>query len=382
MSSEDSSLHRVRPSRPSFEFADGLRGVAAIAVALFHTLTYTGRSDENDALPAIFRVLNIGDFAVAVFIVLSGFVLMLPVAASPELQLRGGVIRFLRRRARRILPPYYAAVGLFLLVILLVPGLNERTGTAWDSKVPVTLGGVLSHLFLVHNLVPAWAYQIDGPAWSVATEWQIYFAMPFVLLPAWRRLGGIWTVTLAILAGWAFHFAVPQADSAHLWFVGLFAMGMTAAWMVRNGKRLPVSGFVLISGMVLVFGVATVAHDTAVRGAWFTETVLGAAVAASLVWLGSKAADGERSAAHRVLESKPLIRMGLWSYSFYLVHSPIIGLANLALLPVPMPLVVRFALLACVALPVAAAASYGFHRLVERRFMTSHQQSVRAAERV
>ena len=74
----------------AFAFADGLRGLAAVGVVLFHTYTYTGLSGENQQLPLLFKLLNLGDYAVAVFIVLSGFVLMLPVAQTSALSLRGG----------------------------------------------------------------------------------------------------------------------------------------------------------------------------------------------------------------------------------------------------------------------------------------------------
>lgn len=367
--------------RVSFEFADGIRAIAAIGVALFHTYTYTGFSEQNQQLPAFFKVLNLGDFAVAVFIVLSGFVLMLPVAATPDLSLRGGQRAFLKRRARRILPPYYAAIVGYLVLILLVPGLNEETGTAWDSKVPVTVGGVVSHALMIHNLSPDWVYQIDGPAWSVATEWQIYFAMPFLLLPLWRRFGGRVAVLAAILLGWAVHFLVPQADVAHFWFVGLFALGMAAGWYVRRGL-VQVRGSYVVAGLLVTLVPAAAAFGLVHRFAWLSETAVGAAVALLLVWMGQRSSRTKKTWAHRLLECRPLVLVGNWSYSLYLIHSPIIGIANLILLPVPMPLVARFALLACVALPVAAGISYGFHRLIERRFMTGHQRRVQAAATV
>jgi peptidoglycan/LPS O-acetylase OafA/YrhL len=365
----------------SFEFADGLRAVAAVGVALFHTYTYTGFSGQNQQLPVVFKVLNLGDFAVAVFIVLSGFVLMLPVAKTADLSLRGGTTEFLKRRARRILPPYYAALIAYLIVILVVPGLNEKTGTAWDSKVPVTPGGIVSHALMVHNLAPQWVYQIDGPAWSVATEWQIYFAMPLLLLPLWRRFGGRVAVTGAIVLGWAVHFLLPQVDVAHFWFLGLFALGMSAGWYVHRGAARVRGAYVAVALLVTLVP-AVAAFGLALRFAWLSETAVGAAVALLLVWMAQRSVRGEKSWAHRVLEWRPLVQVGIWSYSLYLVHSPIIGIVNLLLLPVHMPLAARFALLACVGLPVAAAVSYGFHRLVERRFMTSHQQSVRAAAHV
>ncbi|PYY36722.1 acyltransferase [Curtobacterium sp. MCJR17_055] len=368
-------------NRAQFKFADGLRAVAAIGVALFHTYTYTGLSEQNQQLPVFFKILNLGDFAVAVFIVLSGFVLMLPVARTARFTVRGGIGQFLTRRARRILPPYYAAIVAFLIAILIIPGLNEKTGTAWDSKVPVSIDGIISHALMLHNLSPTWVYQIDGPAWSVATEWQIYFAMPLLLLPVWRHFGGRVAVVLAILIGWAVHFLLPQVDAAHYWFLGLFALGMAAGSHAYRGT-VRVRGSYVVAAMLVTLLPAAAAFGAMHRFAWLSETAVGAAVALLLTWLAQRTVDGEQTRVHRMLEWRPLVQAGNWSYSLYLIHSPIIGITNMILLPIHMPLVVRFALLACIALPIAGLASYAFHCLVERRFMTSHQQSLRTAGHV
>jgi peptidoglycan/LPS O-acetylase OafA/YrhL len=81
-----------------------------------------------------------------------------------------------------------------LVLIAVIPALHRQSGTAWDSKVPVTLGGVLSHLVLMHNLRLDWQGQVDGPMWSVATEWQLYFLLPLVLRSAATTLGRIMRV--------------------------------------------------------------------------------------------------------------------------------------------------------------------------------------------
>ena len=66
-----------------------------------------------------------GHYAVAVFIVLSGFCLMLPVTRDPNGRLPGGFAAYLGRRARRILPPYYAALGMCWIAIALIPALRQ-----------------------------------------------------------------------------------------------------------------------------------------------------------------------------------------------------------------------------------------------------------------
>ncbi|KQQ49725.1 hypothetical protein ASF68_18010 [Plantibacter sp. Leaf314] len=63
---------------------------------------------------------------------------MLPVARTTNFELRGGFWRYLWRRAKRILPPYYAS----FVLIATVPALQSGNDTAWFNKVPITLEGV------------------------------------------------------------------------------------------------------------------------------------------------------------------------------------------------------------------------------------------------
>jgi peptidoglycan/LPS O-acetylase OafA/YrhL len=356
-----------------FAFADGVRAVAALGVALFHTYVFTGMIGSTKILPDFLVALRLGQSAVPVFIVLSGFVLMLPVARRDDLRFRGGAVQYLKRRARRILPPYFAAMIFFLLLIWAVPLLQQPSGTVWDSKVPVTPWGVVSHFLLLHNLSRETLFQINGPAWSVATEWQIYFAMAFLLLPLWRWFGGAITVVVAVGIGWAIHFLVPSVDGAHFWFLGLFAFGMVAAHLVVRGTRIP-----LLGPGVIVLGVGSVGmivfkNPLVVSYDWLSETILGVVVALALIWLAQRSLAGSKTFVHRVLESKVLVWIGTWSYSAYLIHSPLLGLGNLLLLPLGLPLMLHFVVMVVVVLPLALTCAYGFHLVVERRFMTSHQ---------
>lgn len=88
-------------------------------------------------LQQIIPLFQYGHSAVATFIVLSGFSLMLPIARSSEETLKGGMLGYLKRRSLRILPPYYVALGLSLLLIALVPGLHK---TGWRLVVFLAAG--------------------------------------------------------------------------------------------------------------------------------------------------------------------------------------------------------------------------------------------------
>src|SRR4051812_10624228 len=97
------------PRAERFDFLDGLRGLAALYVVLHHASQDVPAPMLRGWAAAARFLLRHGHFAVAVFIVLSGYCLMRPVARDASRQIRGGTLAYLRRRAWRILPPYYAA---------------------------------------------------------------------------------------------------------------------------------------------------------------------------------------------------------------------------------------------------------------------------------
>ena len=104
-------IHQENQRRVRLLFLDGLRGLAALYVLFFHVFT---KGDEVLSTNNFFlNFLRFGHEAVVMFIVLSGFVLTLPLIKSKQLKIEDGEIGFIKRRARRILPAYYA--GLFLL---------------------------------------------------------------------------------------------------------------------------------------------------------------------------------------------------------------------------------------------------------------------------
>src|SRR3712207_3890082 len=144
---------------------------------------------------------------------------MLPVVQANG-ELRGGLLAYLRRRAVRILPPYYAALVFSLLLLKLTNAIAVSPSPQSDD---FRLDVVVSHIFLVHNLHKAWIYGIDPPMWNVAVEWQIYFLFPLVLLPIWRRFGTVVCLALSFAIGLAPHVLLNgYLDWSFPWFIGLF----------------------------------------------------------------------------------------------------------------------------------------------------------------
>ena len=102
-------------SRIRLPYLDGLRGFAALYVVLTHLYGAVRFWSHGAGLPRLVQkalmAFHFGNYMVDVFIVLSGYVLALPVIRA-SLTLPGGMLAYLRRRAKRILPPFYAALFL------------------------------------------------------------------------------------------------------------------------------------------------------------------------------------------------------------------------------------------------------------------------------
>ena len=149
---------------------DGIRGVAALFVVLHHCWLLSFPGYPSNTGPWWLGWLIYGHFAVVVFIVLSGFSLAIAPARS-RWQLRS-VRDFARRRAWRILPPYWAALAFSLAVawwVVAQPDTHEPT-----AKSVVVYG------FLVQDVFGS--PSPNGAFWSIAIEAQLYLLFPLLLL--------------------------------------------------------------------------------------------------------------------------------------------------------------------------------------------------------
>ncbi len=392
-----SAPDRVLPPKPAprlrLDYLDGLRGLAALYVVMHHA--YYGLTSEA-VLPHQIALLTywlyLGRSAVDIFIVLSGYCLMLPVVRSGAGVLSGGSPNFFKRRARRILPPYYAAMAVTLLGIALIPALHDANpGTLWSTTLPAWgIGPILSHLLLIHNFNPAWHSKINYPMWSVATEWQIYFLFPLLLLPVWRRGGAAAAVLTAFVVGFVplilfydrFSGVSPQ-------FLGLFALGMAAADLNFSPKprllfwreRLP---WGWLAGLITLALVAASLHrSSGPLAVPLKDILVGAATACLLVyctrWLTRRhetatdqSAETQRRAPLllRVFESRPAVLLGVFSYSLYLMHAPVLAICQNALSARHLSPTLDLVVMLCGAVPLAVVFSYGFHLVFERPFLS------------
>ena len=304
---------------------DALRAAAALAVLGLHGVSVGGWTDYPEHGPLAW--LRVGFLGVDVFFVLSGYVitqsaLALMQSAGPDWRRA-----FLWRRAARLYPLYLLTSLLFLACVQAAALQGEDA--LWQ---------VLSHLLLVHNLLPSTAGSINGVSWSIGTEAQCYL-LTLLLLP-WLRQRPAWRIALAALllawvwrAGgwWLLAWLQPGASDAlhsHLatqapGFVDAYGLGTALALLpggfaASRGAR----GLCLLAGLLLMALSAELYLRYVHSGDYWRSPASAAllrslpALAAALLVLGLR--------HWRASARAPWVLLGVWSYGLYLWHLPVL----------------------------------------------------------
>jgi peptidoglycan/LPS O-acetylase OafA/YrhL len=291
---------------------DGLRGLAALFVVVNHIFLRAFPGYPVDHAPFWAAWFIYGRFAVVVFIVLSGFSLALaPARRGWRL---GAVSRFARRRARRILPAYWAALVFSLAVAWLVAA---QPGHGAPSAKSVLVNGLL-----VQNVVGA--PSPNAAFWSMAVEAQLYVAFPLLMLMV-RRWGAILmmvSVTLVVasvgLAGPRTFVIQSPPDLAALFALGILTAGIVRARAAR--RTWPWAWLALAAAAPVVATISWRGSVWTLDHLFWVDLALGPAIACLLAAL----ATGHPAALLRLLNARPIRNLGLSSYSLYLTHAPIV----------------------------------------------------------
>ncbi len=309
-SAEDAPRHRLAG-------LDGIRGLAALYVVMNHIFLRAFPGYPVDNAPAWAAWLIYGRFAVVVFIVLSGFSLALsPARHGWRLD---GIARFAYRRARRILPAYWAALAFSL-------------GVAWLIVPPPGQGIPTTKTVLVNGLLVQNITRAPSPNrafWSMAVETQLYILFPLLLLLV-RRLRAIVMLAAVTLVVVAVGIVGPHVSRLDTFVIrsapdlaALFAVGILAAGIVTasRARRSWPWGWLALAALAPVIAVIwwqgsvwTLDH------LYWVDLALGPAIACLLAALVT----GHAKHLMRVLDSRPLRELGLSSYSLYLLHGPIV----------------------------------------------------------
>jgi peptidoglycan/LPS O-acetylase OafA/YrhL len=299
-------LKRVGGGAGRVAAIDGLRGIAALLVVLYHLHEAISRSTTGWLWAPMDWVARNGFLGVDIFFVISGFVIALSVSKGDPTPSYFG--RFVLRRSIRLDPPYWSAILLELLLLhatlSLFPGMTV--------KLPST-PQLLSHLIYSQELL---GYGSVVPVfWTLCYEIQFYaffvgLVVAGAMLPARMRrpewAGAFWGV-LFVLSLWTRYWRpaeLPNGLAIDRWFQ--FFIGVLTYRAVTGAGRMSV----LVSAWIAL------AVTAALAGASVVQLL---AILVSMV-LVMAAKDRRVGAA---LSVRPLRFLGAISYSLYLYHSSV-----------------------------------------------------------
>jgi peptidoglycan/LPS O-acetylase OafA/YrhL len=340
---------------------EGLRAFAACSIVVYHCWLLASPTEAPSLGPVSRTVIPNLPVGVTLFFALSGYLLYRPFAAALiRAEARPSVSVFLRNRALRIFPAYW--------VILLVSALILGTVYVRESPFDLGTGGLLHRpgtffatALLVQNYSPSTYFSGIGPAWSLAIELAFYLTLPLLALLAWaaagrtttrsgRTLAALMPAALLLAIGLsgkaaAAHLVPPQVGYGWLGWVGdwnsvlersflaqadLFTFGLIVAVLrvewedgrLRFPSWIPAA---CLSGAVLVAaGTARLMSDGHI-GFHKYGTLMALACGLLLASVVLPGGDRQRrSLIVRALEVRPIVAVGLVSYSLFLWHEPLI----------------------------------------------------------
>lgn len=301
---ETAPAHGYRPD------VDGLRAVAVLAVALWHY-----------GAPGV----GSGYVGVDVFFVISGFVITGVLSRDADAG-RLSIRRFYERRVRRIAPA---------LLVLLAAVLAAAVLIQWPARLVATAEAALAAVFLVANLVLArtGGYFAEAASrqplhhvWSLSVEEQFYLVYPLVFAvlrakaPRWLTPFLLALLALSLAGDWLAPW--PRRGEAYFlaqsraWELLLGALVFLHGWRWRMDRSLRES--------LAVAGAGLIAVGCLWPGVSQLEASLAASVGAALVICSG----AEPTMVGRGLSLRPVVFVGLISYSLYLWHWPLLVFAH------------------------------------------------------
>lgn len=307
-------------SRPPISSLTTVRGLAALWVVLFHY-----RELFERLLPttkAVSRFVQMGDLAVPLFFILSGFVIYYNFAHTVHPFGMRSYIKYLFVRFGRIYPVHGFTL---LLVLLMYIGAKRMNISIADEGYRTA--DFIRNVFLVQAWIPGTERSWNKPSWSISSEWFIYLLLPLVVSFVSRiRTSGQKLVCSAILASFTIVvYTVDMSYSMIVQVIPTFTTGAIIAKCVVNKDRLPTAFLrVLLAASVMLIALTPflVHDDSLVRGILLScfailimcLSILGDSCSKFWTW-------------------KPLLFLGEVSYSLYMTHMIVLMIVMPVLIP-------------------------------------------------
>lgn len=328
----------------------------------------------SDFLPQpLVQILERGDIAVNVFVIVSGFVITHLILSKEE-----NYAPYIIRRFFRIFPVYIACLA---VAILLTKFYQAAYSNPWvvasDMRAEriaaehqhfwthLGLHASLLHGMLPDTIIPFSSSTFLAPAWSLSLEWQFYLIAPaLIAVLARNSIAMIFTV-LALLttfvickSGVIGHWAYPSflPLSVHYFLIGI--LSRVALGAIKSGT--------LKVEYLVVPAVLIAAISGPLEGVIWV-TFLGFA----LIELGL--INFSNPILLRIMNlfilNPRVATLGAWSYSSYLIHIPIFSVVvGSATILWPGIDQVRTLLLLTACMPLVMLASWASYSIIEKPF--------------
>ena len=290
---------------------DGLRAVAVLAVFAFHL--------------GLLRIARGGFVGVDTFFVISGYLITGIIIAQIQSS-TFSLSTFYRRRALRILPALAVMIcGVALGTLLLLPPIE----TVAFGKSTAAAGLSMSNVLFYFSPNGYFFDEVHARpllhTWSLGIEEQFYFIFPLVLIATFKVAPKHLTAVIAAigLASLAVSILTLRSNPSAAFFLlparfwELMLGSAAALKIVRLPKGYFWAELAGAGGLIMILFAIVTTDSTYLSPYWALVPCAGA----TLVLLS-----GERheTFVRKLLSVKPLVWIGLISYSLYLWHWPII----------------------------------------------------------
>ena len=327
-------------TKPHYELLDGLRGVAALLVVIYHIFEGLAFAQATDGVGSgLITTLNHGHIAVDFFFILSGFVISYAYDDRWGKMTLGG---FFKRRLIRLHP--MLIMGAVIGAIAFFASGCER----WDGSITPT-SWVMVALMLTMCMIPALPgvpyevrgngemFPLNGPGWSLFFEYIGNICYALFMRRMSTKVLAFFTLLLGIVHAWFFIGDVSgydmigvgwTIDAVNFWggFIRMlfpFSVGMLLA---RTYKPRKVKGTFWICTFILIalFAVPYIPSENGISLNSLYEFICIACIFPALVWLGaSGSASGSPKGSASEITNKVNSFLGELSYPLYIVHYPI-----------------------------------------------------------
>ena len=317
---------------------DGLRAVAVMSVVLYHLK---------------FAPTPGGFIGVDIFFVISGY-LITNIINKELLSNNFSIAAFYERRIRRILPALFAVfivttIGVCLLFL-------PEDIAAYGKSLSAAALFVSNIFFWQHTDYFTELAEVNPllHTWSLAVEEQFYIFFPLILMLLIKKFRKNYIVIITFLAVLSFVFSIWAVANNP---TAAFYLATSRAWELMLGSLLALRVFPVIKSklllealsfiglLFLIYGFLTIHKGKPFPGLNAVYPCLGAML---ILYTGEHA----KTTIGRFLSLRPIVFIGLISYSLYLWHWPIVVFYNYFLSPTP---IMKFVLLAiCILMAIGS----------------------------